>query len=98
MNAMIAADIALAGVTSFVPFEEVVQAMGEVGNSLDESLRETGMGGLAGTKTGVRIRKKFLGKQFFVKQKEQDNIEWKSDRFFDRLVIQKEGYFAEEIL
>ena len=29
---------------------------------LDESLRETGMGGLAGTKTGVRIRKKFLGK------------------------------------
>ena len=62
MNAMIAADIALAGVTSFVPFEEVVQAMGEVGNSLDESLRETGMGGLAGTKTGVRIRKKFLGK------------------------------------
>ena len=62
MNAMIAADIALAGVTSFVPFEEVVQAMGEVGNSLDESLRETGLGGLAGTKTGVRIRKKFLGK------------------------------------
>ena len=62
MNAMMAADIALAGVTSFVPFEEVVQAMGEVGNSLDESLRETGMGGLAGTKTGVRIRKKFLGK------------------------------------
>lgn len=62
MNAMIASDIALAGVTSFVPFEEVVQAMGEVGNSLDESLRETGLGGLAGTKTGVRIRKKFLGK------------------------------------
>lgn len=62
MNAMIASDIALAEVTSFVPFEEVVQAMGEVGNSLDESLRETGLGGLAGTKTGVRIRKKFLGK------------------------------------
>lgn len=62
VNAMIASDIALAGVTSFVPFEEVVQAMGEVGKSLDESLRETGLGGLAGTKTGVRIRKEFLGK------------------------------------
>ncbi|WP_138160482.1 L-serine ammonia-lyase, iron-sulfur-dependent, subunit alpha [Peptoniphilus catoniae] len=60
INAFIAADLALAGVKSIVPFEEVVQAMSEVGTSLDEGLRETGLGGLAGTKTGQAIRKNFL--------------------------------------
>lgn len=62
MNAFISADMALAGITSIVPFDEVAQAMGEVGRSLHESLRETGIGGLAGTKTGQRIREEFLGK------------------------------------
>lgn len=61
MNALISSDMALAGVRSVVPFEEVVQAMNEVGNLMDEDLRETGIGGLAGTKTGIRIRKEFLG-------------------------------------
>ena len=61
INAFISADMALAGITSIVPFDEVAQAMGEVGRSLNESLRETGIGGLAGTKTGKRIRKEFLG-------------------------------------
>ncbi|WP_039856438.1 L-serine ammonia-lyase, iron-sulfur-dependent, subunit alpha [Peptoniphilus sp. oral taxon 386] len=62
VNAFISADLALAGVTSFVPFDEVAQAMGEVGKLMHESLRETGLGGLAGTKTGKRIRDEFLGK------------------------------------
>lgn len=61
MNALISSDMALAGVHSVVPFEEVVQAMNEVGNLMDEDLRETGIGGLAGTKTGIKIRKEFLG-------------------------------------
>lgn len=61
MNALISSDMALAGIRSVVPFEEVVQAMNEVGNLMDEDLRETGIGGLAGTKTGIRIRKEFLG-------------------------------------
>lgn len=61
INAFISADMALAGITSIVPFDEVAQAMGEVGRSLNESLRETGIGGLAGTPTGKRIRKEFLG-------------------------------------
>ena len=60
MNAFLSADLALAGAKSIVPFEEVVQAMGEVGHSLHESLRETGIGGLAGTETGQKIRKNFL--------------------------------------
>lgn len=61
MNALISSDMALAGIRSVVPFEEVVQSMNEVGNLMNEDLRETGVGGLAGTKTGIRIRKEFLG-------------------------------------
>lgn len=63
INGMISADMALAGVTSIVPFEEVVQAMNEVGNQLPASLRETGLGGLAGTKTGKDIRERFLNQE-----------------------------------
>lgn len=58
-NAMISADMALAGITSIVPFEEVCQAMRKVGKTLPPSLRETGMGGVAGTKTGQDIRRRF---------------------------------------
>lgn len=61
MNALISSDMALAGIRSVVPFEEVVQAMNEVGSLMDEDLRETGVGGLAGTKTGIKIRREFLG-------------------------------------
>lgn len=61
MNAFISADMALAGIKSIVPFEETVQAMGETGHMLHESLRETGLGGIAGTKTGQAIRREFLG-------------------------------------
>lgn len=61
MNALISSDMALAGIRSVVPFEEVVQAMNEVGSLMDEDLRETGIRGLAGTKTGIKIRKEFLG-------------------------------------
>lgn len=60
INAFISADLALAGVESLVPFDEVVIAMGEVGNSMIEALRETGLGGLAGSKTGQKIRRDFL--------------------------------------
>lgn len=63
INAFISADLALAGVTSLVPFDEVAQAMGEVGKSMHESLRETGIGGLAGTPTGQRIRREFLNEK-----------------------------------
>lgn len=60
VNAFICADMALAGVKSIVPFEEVTQAMKEVGDSLPKELRETGLGGIAGTKTGKKIMKDFL--------------------------------------
>ena len=47
INALVASDIALSGVESIVPFDEVVQAMYEVGNALPETLRETALGGCA---------------------------------------------------
>lgn len=60
VNAFISADMAMAGIKSIVPFDEVCKAAGEVGATLPVSLRETGIGGVAGTETGRRIRKKFF--------------------------------------
>lgn len=60
-NALLSADMALAGCTSVVPADECIEAMNKVGKSLPEELRETGLGGLAGTKTGQEIRAKIFG-------------------------------------
>ena len=48
----------LAGIKSRIPVDEVIGAMREVGEALPESLRETSLGGLANTPTGVRLRRK----------------------------------------
>ncbi|MCH4004257.1 L-serine ammonia-lyase, iron-sulfur-dependent, subunit alpha [Lactobacillus crispatus] len=61
-NALIAADMALAGCTSVIPADECIEAMKEVGHGLPESLRETGLGGLAGTPTGQSIKAKIFGR------------------------------------
>lgn len=55
VNAFISADMALAGVQSLIPFDEVVEAMYKVGKALPESLRETAKGGLAITPTAKRL-------------------------------------------
>lgn len=60
VNALISADLALAGVNSLVPFDEVVDAMYKVGKLLPESLRETAMGGLASTPTGEELKRRIL--------------------------------------
>jgi L-serine dehydratase len=52
--AMAAVEMALAGVTFPIPFDEVVDAAASVGRSLPPSLRETAIGGLAGTPTAKR--------------------------------------------
>lgn len=61
-NALISADMALANIKSIIPFDEVVETMFRVGKSLPYELRETALGGLAGTPTGTRIQKKIFGK------------------------------------
>ncbi len=54
-NAMLSADLALCGVTSLIPFDEVVAAMKSVGNKMLPELRETALGGLAATPTAKAV-------------------------------------------
>lgn len=61
VNAMAAADMALAGIKSAIPADQVIDAMKEVGDLMDVSLRETGHGGLAATKCAIDIAKKIQG-------------------------------------
>ncbi len=51
-EAMVAADMALAGIESVIPFDDVVSAMNEIGRMMPCELKETSEGGLANTKTG----------------------------------------------
>ena len=62
--AMTSADIALAGVRSAVPPDEVIMAMKEVGDKMDVSLRETGLGGIAATPFAQKISEKMTSTPF----------------------------------
>ena len=55
VNAMLCADMALSGVTSLIPFDEVVAAMYAVGKDIRPEYRETARGGLATTPTGKAV-------------------------------------------
>lgn len=61
-NALVAADLALAGCISKIPADECIMALDKVGKQMPTSLRETGIGGLAGTPTGQAIKAKIFGK------------------------------------
>ena len=64
VNAVAAADMALAGIESRIPVDEVIDAMGEVGRRLPMELRETALGGLAATPTGRAIKERMaIGKK-----------------------------------
>lgn len=54
------AQIALANVSSVIPVDEVIEAMGEIGSSMETRYKETALGGLAATKTGQAIAKRVL--------------------------------------
>jgi L-serine dehydratase len=54
-QAFIAIDLALAGVESIIPPDEVIDAMANIGRMMDVNLRETGLGGLAATPTGKKL-------------------------------------------
>lgn len=53
--AVLGADMALAGMESIIPADEVIDAMAQVGRAIPESLRETAQGGLAITPTARRL-------------------------------------------
>ena len=55
VNAVSSSQMASAGIKSRIPVDEVIDAMAYVGDKMDESLKETGVGGLAGTVSGKEI-------------------------------------------
>ena len=63
VSALTTADLIMSGVTSRIPFDDVVIAMYNVGRQLPCELRETAMGGLATTPTGLKLAKEILLKQ-----------------------------------
>ena len=61
MIALLAADMALAGIKSVIPVDEVIDAMAAIGRSMPDTLRETGRGGLAATPTGMECAERIFG-------------------------------------
>jgi L-serine dehydratase len=63
MIACSSADMALAGIHSMIPADEVIMAMKEVGDSMSCALKETAQGGLAATPTARRLKEQVFGKE-----------------------------------
>jgi L-serine dehydratase len=58
VHGLTAAQLALAGIESVIPMDEIVEAMVRIGRALPRGLRETAEGGLATTETGTAIAKR----------------------------------------
>lgn len=61
-NALCAAEMALAGVHSAIPADEVILAMKRIGDAMSPALKETAEGGLAATPTGKRLYQQVFGR------------------------------------
>lgn len=57
-HAIGASDLSMMGVISVIPMDEVTEAMMNISQHMSETVRETALGGLAVTKTGLKLRKK----------------------------------------
>lgn len=62
VNALTAAELALSGIESTIPADEVIEAMKNVGNMMPCALRETAQGGLAATKTALELSERIYGR------------------------------------
>lgn len=62
-NAFVAAELALAGIKSAIPVDEVIMAMKKIGDGMSMDLKETAEGGLAATPTGRALHEKVFGVQ-----------------------------------
>ena len=60
-GAFVAAELALAGIESAIPADEVIWAMKKVGDAMSSSLKETAEGGLAATPTGKKLHQQVFG-------------------------------------
>lgn len=67
------AQIALSNVSAVIPVDECVEAMGEVGQSMENRYKETALGGLAATMTGQSISKKVLIQDIEILPDEETN-------------------------
>lgn len=63
VNALIAVDMALAGIRSNIPLDEVIKAMGQIGEAMPCNLKETAQGGLAITDTAMQVKRKLASRQ-----------------------------------
>ena len=63
VNAISAADMAMAGIQSRIGVDEVIEAMGQVGRRMPVEFRETALGGLAATPTGKAVKERMQGAQ-----------------------------------
>lgn len=61
VSALTMADLIMAGVKSRIPFDDTVSAMYKVGKQLPCELRETALGGLAATETGIKLKNRIMG-------------------------------------
>ncbi len=61
--AMVAADMAMAGVKSIIPTDQVIEAMYRIGQSMPNTLKETALGGLAATPMGKALEQKIFGNE-----------------------------------
>ncbi|EGL82596.1 L-serine dehydratase, iron-sulfur-dependent, alpha subunit [Caldalkalibacillus thermarum TA2.A1] len=59
--AMVAADMALAGIKFIIPADEVIEAMYRIGKTMPHTLKETALGGLAATPTGKALESRIFG-------------------------------------
>jgi L-serine dehydratase len=63
VHAIIAADLALSGIKSVIPFDEVIFAMKDIASRMPPELKETSEGGLAITRTAKRIKRNIFEKE-----------------------------------
>lgn len=73
--AFASAQMALAGDNSIIPVDEVVAAMGEVGESMEDRYKETALGGIAATPTGQAIARRVLLNEASVSEYEEESEE-----------------------
>ena len=64
VNAISCADMALAGVESRIPVDQVIDCMGEVGRRMPVEFRETALGGLAVTPAGLAVKERMQRGEF----------------------------------
>lgn len=67
------AQIALADVNAVIPVDECVEAMGEIGQSMEDRYKETALGGLAATKTGQEISQRVLIQDIEIIEPEEED-------------------------